>query len=158
MPDEPAFSGEIREAGPAYAPLLAALHRQAFPREPWGAEFFAQQLGLLGVFALSAGTAGFVLARVIADECEILTLAVAPESQRQGIGAALLRATMDRARARGARSMVLEVSTANGPALALYFRRGFREVGRRHQYYADGSDALVLAAQLTSPLFAAEGR
>jgi [ribosomal protein S18]-alanine N-acetyltransferase len=52
------------------------------------------------------------------------------------------------ARKRGAGAMFLEVAAANGPALALYAREGFTEVGRRRRYYSDGTDALVLRRDL----------
>jgi ribosomal-protein-alanine N-acetyltransferase len=93
---------------------------------------------------------GFALARVAADEAEILTLAVVPAAQRRGAGAALLQAVMRAAAARGAAALFLEVSTANDAGLALYARAGFCEVGRRCRYYADGTDALVLTRALTA--------
>ncbi len=85
-----------------------------------------------------------ILARVAADEAEILTLAVAPPSRRAGLGAALLRAAMRHAGRVGARTMFLEVAVTNGAARALYASFGFREAGLRRGYYIDGTDALVL--------------
>jgi [ribosomal protein S18]-alanine N-acetyltransferase len=147
----PAAASTIRPVGPEAASLLAALHATAFPpAESWGADAIALILGLPGAFARCAvapgGEApqGFVLARVAADEAEILTLAVPPAVRRCGVGAALLRAAAAGAAARGATALFLEVSAANAPARALYAAAGFAEVGRRRRYYADGADALVL--------------
>ena len=50
----------------------------------------------------------------------------------------------------GAGAMFLEVAAGNAPALALYAREGFAEVGRRRRYYSDGTDALVLRRDLTA--------
>ncbi|HEY8613806.1 MAG TPA: GNAT family N-acetyltransferase, partial [Roseomonas sp.] len=87
---------------------------------------------------------GFVFARAMAGEAEILTLAVDPGARRRGLGGALLTAAVTEAGRRGAEVLFLEVSEANAPARALYARAGAMEVGRRRRYYADGSDALVL--------------
>ncbi len=136
-------------AGRAHAPAMAAIHAQAFPPGArWGEEAFAAQLALPGVFGLIDPAGGIVLARVVADEAEILTLAVIPAVRRRGLARLLLAAAMARAGTAGARRMVLEVSADNAPARALYVAAGFAAAGRRRRYYPDGSDALVLAAML----------
>lgn len=135
----------MRAAGPEDAAALAALHAAAFPdAERWDAAAIGGLLAMPGAFGLVLPGEGFVLARVAADEAEILTLAVAPEARRRGHGAALLAAAMAQAVARGAAAMFLEVSERNAAAGALYVRAGFAEAGRRRRYYADGADALVL--------------
>lgn len=142
----------IRPAGPAHAAVLSALHAAAFPPgQRWGEAAIGLQLGLPGAFGLLDDEGGgMVLARVAAAEAEILTLAVAPAARRHGLGRALLRAAMAEAATRGAEVMFLEVSASNKAALALYQADGFREVGRRRRYYADGTDALVLRARLSA--------
>lgn len=138
-----------RPAGAADAPVLAALHARAFPpAERWGSDALRLLLEMPGAYALLLPEKGFLLARVAADEAEILTLAVAPPARRQGVGGALLAAALVRALAAGAATMFLEVSVANTPARALYAAAGFAESGRRRRYYADGSDALVLSRRL----------
>jgi ribosomal-protein-alanine N-acetyltransferase len=92
-----------------------------------------------------------VLARAVADEAEVLTLAVAPPARRQGMAAALLDAVCDEAARRGAHVLHLEVSTANAAARALYARAGFHVSGNRRAYYADGTDALVMSRALAPP-------
>lgn len=138
-------------AGIAHAAAMAAVHAQSFPpAERWGADAFALQLPLPGVFGLIAPAGGIVLARVVADEAEILTLAVIPAARRIGLGRSLLGAARAAAAAAGALAMFLEVSEANQAARALYASCGFRPVGRRRTYYADRSDALVLRLDFTS--------
>ncbi len=139
-------------AGPAHADALAAIHQAAFPPDAaWGPQVMALQLGLPGAFGWIDPRGGMVLARVAADEAEILTLAVAPDARRRGLGRALLAAAMVTARGRGARMMFLEVASLNAPARMLYERAGFAEVGRRRRYYPSGDDALVLRADLVAP-------
>ncbi|NKE45587.1 GNAT family N-acetyltransferase [Roseomonas frigidaquae] len=127
----------------------AALHAASFPpAEAWGADAIALMLDLPGAFGVLRPAAGFVLARVAADEAEILTLAVVPDARRAGHGSGLLAAAMAGARARGAATLFLEVSDRNQAARALYAAFGFTEVGRRRRYYPDGADALVLRRSL----------
>ena len=91
---------------------------------------------------------GFALARVVADEAELLLLAVKTAGQRRGVGRILLEDFEDEAVARGATRLHLEVREGNH-ALSLYERSGFGLVGRRRDYYSgqkgDRYDALTLA-------------
>jgi ribosomal-protein-alanine N-acetyltransferase len=93
---------------------------------------------------------GFLLARVAADECEILTLAVLPETRRRGIAARLLERALCEARRQGATACFLEVAADNAPALALYRRAGFAECGRRKAYYGGTTDALLMRLSLNA--------
>lgn len=115
---------------------------------PWSAAEITATLATAGAFLLTA-EAGFLIGRVIADEAELLTLAVAPPARRAGTGQRLVEAFLSEARARGAAVAFLEVAADNAPALALYLGAGFAENGRRPRYYLDrdGSlhDALVMA-------------
>lgn len=130
---------------------LAALHAEAFDA-PWDAASLSALLTSPGVFAV-AEEDGFILIRVVADEAEILTLAVRPAARRGGLGGRLVEAAVVRAAALGAERMFLEVAEDNVAARALYARAGFNEAGRRRGYYAraDGSreDALVLTLNFT---------
>ena len=129
------------------AARLARIHDAAFSA-PWDAAALADMLEQAGVFAIEAPD-GFILLRTVADEAEILTLAVHPEARRRGLGARLVREGGSAAAARGAARLFLEVADDNTAALALYARAGFTEAGRRPGYYArpDGhrQDALILS-------------
>lgn len=140
----------------AAAGVAAAIHAQA-AEAPWSAETIAGLLAQPGVFGLVAmrgeAPGGFILCRVVADEAEVLTLAVLPAARRRGIARALMTAAMAQGKAGGVARVLLEVSVRNDAALALYRSVGFGEVGRRKGYYADPrggppADALVLAADL----------
>ena len=130
-----------------HAPVLAAIHAGAFPpKEVWGADAFSLQLSLPGVFALLDSDGAMIMARIAADEAEILTLGVLAHLRRQGRARRLLDGAAQQARAGGAGSLFLEVSVHNPAALAAYRAAGFTEVGRRRGYYAPGVDALVMTA------------
>lgn len=93
---------------------------------------------------------GFSLTRTVADESELLLLAVMPSRHREGIGGLLLEDFMERARKQGVSRVHLEVRDGN-PAVEMYRSRGFAQVGRRRNYYRapDGHrfDALTLLRQ-----------
>ena len=101
-------------ARPAHADVMAAVHAAAMPDgDAWNAAAIAALLALPGTFGLVDPAGGMVLARVAADEAEILTLAVAPPARRHGSGAALLAAAEAGAAEAGARTMYLEVAEHN---------------------------------------------
>ncbi len=92
---------------------------------------------------------GFIAARVVADEMEVLNLAVEPASRRNRIGSHLLEGTLERGRSAGARGVFLEVRESNRAARAFYQHHGFRFSSRRVHYYSDPrEDALVLSRNL----------
>lgn len=123
---------------------LAALHGSCFtiPR-PWGAGEFRALLAMPETFLLARRN-GFLLGRVIADEAELLTLAIAPQARRMGYGRALALGFAETARSRGASHFFLEVSATNIAAQALYRDLGWVVAGRRRGYYGAGIDALVM--------------
>ena len=136
---------------PGAAEPLAALHRACFPEEPWDAAALAPILALAGGFGYLAwegsSPTGFVLARDLAGEIEILSLGVVPRWRRRGIGAALLAAVAGEAGRRGSGSIVLEVAAGNRAARRLYAAAGFIHAGRRPRYYrrlGGREDALIL--------------
>ncbi|MEJ1967919.1 MAG: GNAT family N-acetyltransferase [Rhizomicrobium sp.] len=134
---------------------LAAIHASCFP-DAWSVQDLRDLLAMPGTFMLAVDD-GFILARIAADEAEILTLAVSPEARRNGTGRALVATAATHAQQLGAGVMFLEVGVANEAARALYADLGFMETGRRKAYYSAGraepEDALVLRSNLPiSPL------
>jgi len=97
---------------------------------------------------------GFILVRQVADEAEILTFAVAPTNRRQGVGHALLDATLRHIHHQRVQKLFLEVEEKNHAALSLYRRFGFEETGRRPGYYQTQKgrcDALMMRRLLKTP-------
>jgi ribosomal-protein-alanine N-acetyltransferase len=101
--------------------------------------------------ALAGETVGFSLFRTVADESELLLLAVSPSHHRRGVGRQLLDDFLQRARNDGVGRVHLEVRDGNR-AVGMYKNAGFSPVGRRRNYYhaIDGQrfDAITLAHQL----------
>lgn len=82
--------------------------------------------------------AGFAHASVDDAGCKLDKLYVHPDSQRRGIGRALLDAVRDWAQAQGARRLWLQVNRGNTQALAAYRQYGFRIVESRVFDIGDG--------------------
>jgi [ribosomal protein S18]-alanine N-acetyltransferase len=88
---------------------------------------------------------GFLVARRVGSDLEILNFAVQPNKRRRGIGAALLRASLDWGKSFLSEKAILEVRASNLAALRFYERFGFQVAGRRPRYYtAPIEDALLL--------------
>ncbi len=94
--------------------------------------------------------AGFLVARRMGDEVEILNLAVDVWARRRGLGSSLLGAALEFGRASGVKRALLEVRESNTGAIAFYLRHGFAATGKRLRYYQQPTeDALVLSRQLS---------
>jgi [ribosomal protein S18]-alanine N-acetyltransferase len=98
------------------------------------------------------GIVGFLVARPLVQETEILNFAVHSEARRRGIGTTLLKEALEWSRSVGAGKVILEVRASNDGALKFYERRGFRSIGRRAKYYTDPvEDALVQGFVFSGP-------
>ena len=138
---------------------LAALMQQAFPQaygEGWSA---AQLRGVLSLPQVGGERllqddklVGFSLFRQVADEAELLLVAVLPALRGQGLGRQLVDRVATAALAGGAASLFLEVRDGNQAAQRLYGHMGFAPIGQRKAYYrgADGQphDAVTMRLDL----------
>ena len=126
---------------------MHAIEQDVFT-DPWSTQDFRDCLASDAVFLVAKNAdqvAGYVVAIDAADEGEILNLAVAPQGRRRGLGRALVERVLDVLSGRGASQIYLEVRESNAPARRLYAAHGFREVGRRKEYYRRPvEDAIVL--------------
>ena len=136
----------LRPAVEADLPALAAVHQLAF-HPGWNVEELADVGSGPGVFALLVeegdAVTGMILCRNVADEAEILTVAVDPGARREGIGRALVAAAVEAVKALGALDVFLEVAIDNHAALRLYDQAGFAQAGLRRGYYDRGGGMLV---------------
>ena len=145
---------ELLVASRADLPEVVARERGCYA-DPWPASAFSALPDNARVFfrvtrdEVRGGITGYVVAWYVLDEGELANLAVAPAYRRQGIGTALLDATLTDAAARGVGQLYLEVRESNQSARRLYASRGFEEVSRRKGYYRTPlEDALILRRTL----------
>ncbi|HEY3026826.1 MAG TPA: ribosomal protein S18-alanine N-acetyltransferase [Pyrinomonadaceae bacterium] len=130
---------------------------QACGLSPWGWDAYHAELGqgsaaimlVARVGARSAengcSLAGYIVARVVADNLHVNNVAVRPELRRHGIGTRLLEAALHKGAALGSTSAWLEVRAGNQKAQSLYERCGFHVAGRRRDYYnLPVEDALIM--------------
>jgi len=146
---------DISEGGAADLGAVMRVMEDSFDPafgEAWTSPQCAGLLPMAGVWLSLArqddDVIGFALGRIVANEAELLLLAVRRSSQGKGVGQMLLDRFASVAASKGAEQLHLEVRQGNH-AISLYSRNGYREVGRRRNYYngCDGQlfDALTLA-------------
>ncbi len=149
----------LRPLGALDLDRAAALHGEAFTpvgERGWTRQDMAELMASPGVAGLllqiDGADAGMAICRVVADESELVTIAVRPTERRRGAGRALLAGVLDHVRAAGARRLFLEVAADNPAARTLYQRAGFRDVGSRPAYFQRGErpavDAFVMLLDL----------
>jgi ribosomal-protein-alanine N-acetyltransferase len=138
------MSARLREEAPRRVPMTLSrldevlVIEQAAYEFPWTRGNFIDSLAaryLAEVLLADSGAVGYFVAMGGLDEMHLLNLTVAPGWQGQGHGRALLDALVGNCRARGARTLWLEVRESNLRARAIYTRYGFGEVGLRRGYY-----------------------
>ena len=141
----------LSDAGARDAHALAALHGASFHRG-WSDGEFEHLLFDRNIVAhramVGSSLVGFVVSRLVLDEAEILSIAVASSRRGGGLARQLLDLNLRRLMGLGARTVFLEVDEGNVPARRLYRRAGFLEVGRREGYYPAGQGALILRRDL----------
>jgi [ribosomal protein S18]-alanine N-acetyltransferase len=141
----------LSEAGPRDAAAIAALHAASFQRG-WGEDeihgLLIDRAVITHRATIGRTLVGFILSRLVEDEAEILSVAIAPGWRGRGFARPLLDLHLRRLAGLGARTVFLEVDERNAPARRLYRRAGFADVGRRQGYYDSGSAAQVLRRDL----------
>lgn len=137
--------------------VLSALYGASF-EEPYPEPVAASLLRTPGAWcqlafpADSETPAGFIIARAILDEVEVLSVGTLPECRRGGLGLALMQSTLTIAEQAGARVVHLEVGEDNPGAMALYRKLGFQRTGRRANYYRRANRRRVAAILMSCDL------
>lgn len=134
----------VRPARPYDLAEVARIAGRAFAAH-WSQAAYAAELERADSMFLvcdDGAVAGYAVARLVGDEAQLLDIAA--EQDGGGAGRSLWSALAEAARARGAKTVTWEVSSANSRALLFYRRSGARVVGRRPKFYNDGSDAVLM--------------
>lgn len=134
------------------APAIADLEKLCFS-DPWSEKSIASEVNNpLSYWLVAEDTgeiAGYVGSQSVLDAADMMNLAVNPDYRRKGIGMALVDALIHHLMENNVIALLLEVRVSNLPAIALYEKLGFVQVGRRPKYYHNPrEDALILRKEL----------
>ncbi len=142
----------ITEMKAHHVPQVAELEKLCFSA-PWSEASITRELTCSYSFWLVAEddgvVAGYIGSQISFPEADVMNVAVRPEYRRRGIGEILVEVLSTHLRNIDCESLTLEVRASNMPAIALYEKLGFTQVGRRPNYYRDPKeDALILRKEL----------
>lgn len=127
---------------------IAELEKICF-HDPWSEGSIASELDnklSLWIVALENDKViGYVGSQTVLGETDMMNIAVHPDYRKNGIGTGLIVSLIGALELRGSHSLMLEVRVSNNPAISVYKKLGFVEVGRRKNYYRNPKeDALIL--------------
>ena len=139
---------EIVKMTQAHTEQVAHLESICFS-DPWSLNSIVHELTnplSLWLVAVDGDTvAGYVGSQSVLGESDMMNLAVDPQYRRTGLGEQLVQHLVSHLRNAGNHCLTLEVRASNDPAIALYTKTGFVQVGRRPNYYRNPKeDALIL--------------
>ena len=137
----------------AHVSQIAQIEKCCFS-DPWSENSIASELeNALSYWLVAVDgdkVAGYVGSQSVLGETDMMNIAVHPDYRRQGIARKLIDALIEGLKARGSRSLMLEVRASNEPAKALYADMGFQQIGIRPRYYSKPrEDALILRKEWT---------
>ena len=138
----------IEKMNLSHVAQIAQLEKICFS-DPWSEKSVASELDNKLAFWLVAAegdtVAGYIGSQTVIDETDMMNVAVHPDFRRKGIAEALVNTLVGNLKKMGSRCLTLEVRASNAPAIALYEKLGFAEIGRRKNYYRNPrEDALIL--------------
>lgn len=128
---------------------VAAIEKICFGSHAWSENSVASELNNHLSYWLVAlegdRVAGYVGSQTVCEESDMMNVAVHPDFRRKGIAESLVNALVAALKAQGSRCLSLEVRVSNEPAVSLYKKLGFSQVGLRKNYYrSPREDALIL--------------
>ena len=127
---------------------IAQLEKMCFS-DPWSEKSISAELNCrlsCWLVALEGDqVVGYVGSQTVIDETDMMNVAVHPDFRRKGVAEMLIGELICALKDRGSKALLLEVRASNNPAIALYEKLGFCQVGRRPNYYRNPKeDALIL--------------
>lgn len=142
----------IRQMQLQDVPAIAELEKLCFS-DPWSENSIASELvNPLSYWLVAEDNgkiAGYVGSQAVLDAADMMNLAVSPDYRQQGVGQALVNGLVAYLEQNNVIALLLEVRVSNMPAISLYEKLGFIQVGRRPKYYHNPrEDALILRKEL----------
>jgi len=143
---------EIRLMQAGDVPAIAELEKVCF-NDPWSENSIASELeNRLACWLVAMEDdqlVGYVGSQTVLDGSDMMNIAVDPNHRRKGVAEALILALVQKLKERSSICLLLEVRASNHPAVSLYEKLGFLQVGRRKNYYRNPrEDALILRKEI----------
>lgn len=143
---------EIIHMDGSHVEQIAQLEKECFS-DPWSVQSITYELTnplSLWLVAVSDGVVmGYIGSQSVLGEADMMNLAVSSKARRQGLGEQLVKELIAQLRQQGVYRLTLEVRVSNEPAIALYQKLGFQQIGRRPRYYHHPQeDALIMGKEL----------
>ena len=140
---------EIIRMNESHVASVAAIEKECFGRDAWSEKSVSGELTnalALWLVAVEGETvAGYVGSQTVCNETDMMNVAVTADFRRRGIGEQLVTALVEELKTIDSHCLTLEVRVSNLPAVSLYTKMGFHQVGRRPNYYRNPrEDALIL--------------
>ena len=141
----------VERMNETHVAAVAALERLCFA-DPWSEKSIASELKnplALWLVAVEDGeVCGYIGSQSVMGESDMMNVAVHPDHRHKGLGEKLVLALCDALSAENT-SLALEVRASNAPAISLYEKLGFEQIGLRKNYYRNPKeDALILKKEL----------
>ena len=132
----------------SHVSAVAALEKICFS-DPWSENSVASELqnklSLWLVAEEDGSVAGYIGSQTVMGETDMMNIAVHPDFRRRGIAEMLVKALVEELKEMESHCLTLEVRASNAPAIALYEKLDFSQIGRRKNYYRNPrEDALIL--------------
>lgn len=138
---------DIKRNGKDYAVNIAEAEKMCFS-EPWSVnaveEFLSYGYNGANAAICDGVFAGYVTYSCICGELQIANVATLPDYRRKGVGSLLMESVVELAKENECSVITLEVRASNMPAIALYKKHGYTEVGTRKGYYKNPTDDALL--------------
>lgn len=143
---------KIADDLPLYADQIMKIENISFP-SPWSLGAFEAEIkktvSNLWIIITDRKLLGYICFWIFDTEMHIINFAIHPEKRGRGLGEILLGSIIEKGIATGVSNVWLEVRPSNLPAMALYTKLGFTEVGRRVRYYSEtNEDAIIMSLDL----------
>ena len=127
---------------------LAELEKICF-HDPWSVSAFSYELNNpLSLWLVAADgdvVAGYVGSQTVMGESDMMNIAVSPNYRRQGLAQQLIIKLVEMLCQRQSHSLTLEVRKSNLPAISLYKKLDFMQIGCRPNYYRNPKeDAFIM--------------
>ena len=136
----------------AHTAQIAELEKVCFS-DPWSERSIASEISnplSSWLIALDGDkVVGYIGSQTVLDQADIMNVAVSPAYRRQGVGEKLVTMLTERLKNAGVLAVLLEVRVSNVPAIGLYEKLGFRQIGLRKNYYLNPKeDAMIMRKEL----------